>query len=81
MSAQMSGHHDQLDAGLPGVLLVDVEDGAPDIPPVPAKPRCQGEVPEAGCSVGQGLHGGVGVPPPEDMLCWVLSKHMMVISE
>ena len=81
MSAQVSRHHNEFNGSLPTVLLVDVEDGAPDIPPVPAKSRCQGEVPEAGCSVGQGLHGGVGVPPPDDMLRWVLSKHMMVISE
>ena len=81
MPAQVSGHHDEFNGGLPRVLLVDLEDGAPHIPPSPAKACRQGEVPDAGGGVGQGLQDGVGVPPPDDMLRRVLSKHMKVISE
>ena len=81
MSAQVSRHHDEFNGGLPGVLLVDVEDGAPHIPPSPAKPCRQGEVPDAGGGVGEGLQDGVGVPPPDDVFSRVLSKYMKVSSE
>ena len=78
MSAQVSRHHDEFNGGLPGVLLVDLEDGAPDISPPPAKACCQGEVPDPGRGEGEGLQGGVGVPPPDDMLSRVLLKYMKV---
>ena len=80
MSAQVSRHHNEFYGGLPAVLLVDVEDGAPDISPPPAKACCQGEVPDAGRGEGEGLQDGVGVPPPDDMFSRVLLKYMKVIS-
>ena len=78
MSAQVSRHHDEFYRGLPRVLLVDVEDGAPHIPPSPSKSCCQGEVPDAGRGEGEGLQGGVGVPPPDDVFSRVLLKYMKV---
>ena len=59
MSAQVSRHHNEFDGGLPTVLLVDVEDGAPDIPPPPSIACRQGEVPDPGRGEGEGLQGGV----------------------
>ena len=80
MSAQVSRHHNEFNGGLPTVLLVDVEDGAPDIPPPPAIACRQGEVPDPGRGEGEGLQGGVGVPPPDDVFSRVLLKYMKVIS-
>ena len=59
MSAQVSRHHNEFYGGLPAVLLVDVEDGAPDISPPPAKACSHGEVPDPGRGEGEGLQGGV----------------------
>ena len=78
MSAQVSRHHNEFNGGLPTVLLVDVEDSAPDIPPPSAIACRQGEVPDPWRGEGEGLQGGVGVPPPDDVFSRVLLKYMKV---